>query len=49
MNKKFVIFVVVLLVIGIIGIIWLGILVMLSLINFGLEKEVEFKKENKFY
>ncbi|KPI55409.1 hypothetical protein IM33_07290 [Clostridioides difficile] len=49
MNKKLAIFAAVLLVIGIIGTTWSGILVMPSLINFGLEKEAEFKKENKLY
>ncbi|MCC0783248.1 DUF4097 family beta strand repeat protein [Clostridioides sp. ES-S-0108-01] len=49
MNKKLAIFATVLLVIGIIGTTWSGILVMPSLINFGLEKEIELKKENKLY
>lgn len=49
MNKKLAIFAAVLLVIGIIGTTWSGILVMPSLINFGLEKEAKFKKENKLY
>lgn len=49
MNKKLAIFAAVLLVIGIIGTTWSGILVMPSLINFGLEKEAELNKENKLY
>lgn len=48
MNKKLAIFAAVLLVIGIIGTTWSGILVMPSLINFGLEKEAELTKKTNF-